>query len=257
LPLFLLNHEVLRATTNDFTSYLRRETVVPTLAASERIVSDPSNQARVEYTTQRLAIQQGSLPMQSRPTFESNLLMDNTIVISDIDEETISNNSCIFDCIAKNTNNIFAKEFFNLKKLEKHELTYFKQPFLKKIFGPVTEKDVFNKIDQIGSNYSWIIIPNTLKSLFTDSKDFVGQDYSDKKIIHNFGKYKDLNVWVNPDQKVQTIYFGKYDSLTLIINKNLKIDDLKCFNDTYQLNKSISVEYLFIENQPISSLTLN
>ena len=193
----------------------------------------------------------------TRLLIKSNLLMDNTLVISDIDEETISNNSCIFDCIAKNTNNIFAKEFFNLKKLEKHELVYFKQPFLKKVFGPVTEKDVFNKIDQIGSNYSWIIIPNDFKSLFTNNKDFISQDYSDRKIIHNFGKYKDLNVWVNPDQKVQTIYFGKYDSLTLIINKNLKIDDLKCFNDTYQLNKSISVEYLFIENQPISSLTLS
>jgi len=142
----------------------------------------------------------------TRLLIKSNLLMDNTLVISDIDEETISNNSCIFECIAKNTNNIFAKEFFNLKKLEKHELSFFKQPFLKKIFL--------------------------------------------------FGKYKDLNVWVNPDQKAQTIYFGKYDSLTLIINKNLKINDLKCFNDTYQLNKSISVEYLFIENLPISSLTL-
>jgi hypothetical protein len=192
----------------------------------------------------------------TRLLIKSNLLMDNTIVISDIDEETISNNSCIFECIAKNTNNIFAKEFFNLKKLEKHELSFFKQPFFKKIFSPVTEKDVFNKIDQIGSNYSWIIIPNIFKSFFINNKDFTTQDYSDKKIIHNFGKYKDLNVWVNPDQKAQTIYFGKYDSLTLIINKNLKINDLKCFNDTYQLNKSISVEYLFIENLPISSLTL-
>jgi hypothetical protein len=89
MPIQKLNHEVLRATTKDFTSYLRRETVVPTLAASERIVSDPSNQARVEYTTQRLAIQQGSLPMQSRPTFESNLLMDTGSRFEQLQQERV------------------------------------------------------------------------------------------------------------------------------------------------------------------------
>ena len=74
-PLPQLNREVLAATTKDFQSYLRRDMVAPTLAASQQIVSDPANQPRAEMAQQRLAIQQG-LPVQPRPTFESNLLMD-------------------------------------------------------------------------------------------------------------------------------------------------------------------------------------
>jgi hypothetical protein len=74
-PLPQLNREVLAATTKDFQSYLRRDMIAPTMAASQQIVSDPANQPRAEAAQQRLAIQQG-LPVQPRPTFESNLLMD-------------------------------------------------------------------------------------------------------------------------------------------------------------------------------------
>lgn len=75
LPLTQLNGEVAKAVTRDFSGYLRRDAAVPTLAASERIVSDPANQPRAEVAQQRLLQQQG-LPVQPRPTFESNLLMD-------------------------------------------------------------------------------------------------------------------------------------------------------------------------------------
>ncbi len=74
-PLPQLNREVLAATTKDFQSYLRRDMIAPTMAASQQIVSDPANQPRAEAAQQRLAIQQG-LPVQPRPTFEANLLMD-------------------------------------------------------------------------------------------------------------------------------------------------------------------------------------
>ena len=74
-PLPQLNREVLAATTKDFQSYLRRDMIAPTMATSQQIVSDPANQPRAEMAQQRLAIQQG-LPVQPRPTFESNLLMD-------------------------------------------------------------------------------------------------------------------------------------------------------------------------------------
>jgi hypothetical protein len=77
MPLANLNREVLSTSSQDFTGYLRRNTVAPNLAASQRIVSDPANQPRAEAASQRLAIQQGSMmPVQPRPTFENNLLMD-------------------------------------------------------------------------------------------------------------------------------------------------------------------------------------
>lgn len=75
MPIQKLNGEVMAATSRDFMSYLRRGEVAGSLAASERIVSDPSNQPRMEVAQQRLLQQQGGT-VPPRPTFESNLLMD-------------------------------------------------------------------------------------------------------------------------------------------------------------------------------------
>lgn len=75
MPIPQLNREVLNATSTDFQSYLRRDAGAMPMATSQTIVTDPANQNRIETTGQRLAYQQG-LPVQPRPTFESNLLMD-------------------------------------------------------------------------------------------------------------------------------------------------------------------------------------
>lgn len=75
MPIQKLNGEAMAATTRDFMSYLRRGEIAGSLAASERIVSDPSNQPRMEVAQQRLLQQQGGT-VPPRPTFESNLLMD-------------------------------------------------------------------------------------------------------------------------------------------------------------------------------------
>jgi hypothetical protein len=75
LPIQQLNREAITATAKDFSSYLRRNDIAPTFSAGEKIVTDPVNQPRMEVAQQRLLQQQG-LPVQPRPTFESNLLMD-------------------------------------------------------------------------------------------------------------------------------------------------------------------------------------
>jgi hypothetical protein len=75
MPLQQLNREVLTAVTRDFTSYLRRGELAPTIVASQRIVSDPANQPQTELAAQRLLQQQGAA-VPPRPTFENNLLMD-------------------------------------------------------------------------------------------------------------------------------------------------------------------------------------
>ena len=75
MPLQSLNREVVSAVGRDFTSYLRRGELAPTIVASQRIVSDPVNQPQTEIAAQRLLQQQGAA-VPPRPTFESNLLMD-------------------------------------------------------------------------------------------------------------------------------------------------------------------------------------
>jgi hypothetical protein len=75
MPLPQLNREALQSTANDFQSYLRRDAGGMPMATSQMIVTDPANQNRAESAQQRLQLQQG-LPVQPRPTFESNLLMD-------------------------------------------------------------------------------------------------------------------------------------------------------------------------------------
>lgn len=92
-PLPKLNREVLVAATKDFTGYLRRDSDMPSLATSERIVGDVSNQPRLDQAQQqRLAIQNGSanaLPVYPRPTFESNLLMDTGSRFEQMQQERI------------------------------------------------------------------------------------------------------------------------------------------------------------------------
>jgi hypothetical protein len=75
MPIQALNREVVAAVARDFTSYLRRGELAPTIVASQRIVSDPANQPQTEMAAQRLLQQQGAA-VPPRPTFESNLLMD-------------------------------------------------------------------------------------------------------------------------------------------------------------------------------------
>ncbi len=76
-PLPKLNRDVLMATTNDLMKYLRREQVVPeSVAAAATYVADTRNQPMMEMASQRLAIQQGSVTVPPRPTFEQGLLLD-------------------------------------------------------------------------------------------------------------------------------------------------------------------------------------
>ena len=88
LPIQQLNREAIAATSKDFSGYLRRNDIAPTFAAGEKIVTDPANQPRMEVAQQRLLQQQG-LPVQPRPTFESNLLMDTGSRFEQLQQERI------------------------------------------------------------------------------------------------------------------------------------------------------------------------
>ena len=50
------------------------------------------------------------------------------------------------------------------------------------------------------------------------------------------------------------IYFGNYESLTLIVDKNIDTKEIKTNSTTYTKGVSIEVNYLLIENSPITVL---
>lgn len=191
----------------------------------------------------------------TRLIIKSNDSTSLNLVISDLGEQTITQNSPLCECIARNTNNIFSKEFAKFKSI-KHEINLNKQSFFKRLFNKIKVKDVVEKIDEISITSSWAIIPKHLLYIFYSKDNFIPNESESKKIIYYFGIYKNLTVYVNPDQKESTMYFGSYESLTLIINKNLQISDVKTLSETYTETKSMCVDYLFLENKPLVSLTI-
>jgi len=192
----------------------------------------------------------------TRLLIKSNDKLNLNLIISDLDDQTITQNSPLCECIARNTNNIFSKQFLKFKSTVKHEIKFKNQGFLKSIFNKVKVSDILNKIDEISVNSSWLIIPKHLVYIFSGKNNFIPNELPEKRIIHYFGMYKNLTVYVNPDQKESTMYFGSYDCLTLIINKNLQISDIKTLSETYTETKSMCVDYLFLENKPLVSLTI-
>ena len=91
MPLQNLNREVIGATANDFTGYLRREIASPTTSRqAEILVADPRNQPQMEVAAARLAIQQG---VQPRPTFEQGLLQDTSSRFEQLQQTRITSSS--------------------------------------------------------------------------------------------------------------------------------------------------------------------
>jgi len=180
----------------------------------------------------------------------------NSIVISDIDQQTIINDKSLCECVARNTNNILSKELSKLKKVNLHKLNYFNQNFFKKVFSPTSQDKLFKQISDCSKGYSWMIIPSSLKDLFTNNKNFIKSDMGVKPIIHFIGCLDEVNVFLNPNQKESKIYFGNYESLTLIVNKNLSINEVKTNSTTYTKGISMEVNYLLIENSPLTVLEI-
>lgn len=237
------------------TNLTRLNQIIETVVVNESIGTIEVSKTIKEVDSIRQINEEISYKLKTtRLLIRSN--QEKSLVISDTDDQTITKNSKLCDCIARNTNMIFSKECSKLKNAIKYNINYFSQSLFKKIFNKTKKKDVFDLIDQIGEKYSWVAIPLQFKNLFDDDKNFFKSETEDQRIIHIYGRYKNLSIYVNVDQSQPTMYFGKYDSLTLIINKNFLISDIKTLSEIYTEGKNISIEYLFIENQPISSLTI-
>lgn len=190
----------------------------------------------------------------TRLVIKSDDNFNKNIIISDIDSETIRNNRPLCECVARNTNNIFAKEFGKLKNTIDHKITYFNQGFFKKIFYQISKRDLLEKIQELSIGYSWLVIPKKLVDFFVEVGNLEENKAKCESLIYNLGKFEDLNVYVNPNQTDSKIYFGNYESLTLIINKNLETKKIKTNSTTYTKGISMEVNYLLIENSPITVL---
>ncbi len=190
----------------------------------------------------------------TRLIIKSDDSFNKNIIISDIDSETIRNNKPLCDCVARNTNNIFAKEFSKLKNTIDHRINFFNQGFLKRIFNQTTNQDLFEKIQLLSNGHSWLIIPQKLVDFFVEIVIPQPHQTESCSLIYNLGKFDNLNVYVNPDQMESKIYFGNYESLTLIVDKNIDTKEIKTNSTTYTKGVSIEVNYLLIENSPITVL---
>jgi len=192
----------------------------------------------------------------TRLLIKSDKEFQNNIIISDVDDQVVTNNRPLCECIARNTNIIIAKEFNKLKTIDSHRFKFFSQSFFEKLFSFGKTKKLNEKILDLSTGFTWMIIPKSLTSVFTDNKNFEKNEVDCENIIHLFGKFNGINVFINPDQKENKIYFGNYESLIFIINKNLEIKDTKSLNSIFTNSTSITVHYSLIQNSPLSVLEL-
>ena len=192
----------------------------------------------------------------TRLLIKSDKDFKNSIIISDIDDQIITNNKPLCECVARNTNIIFAKEFNRLKSTEHNSMKFWNESFFSKLFSPSKEKRLESIILEMSKGFSWIIIPRSITKFFEKNTNFEKNSVECENLIHLFGKFHCLNVFVNPDQKEQKIYFGNFESLILIINKNLELKENKTISNTFINSTSMTVEYSIIEKSPIRSLEL-
>ncbi len=181
----------------------------------------------------------------------------NNVIITDLpSDQTIFTNKPICDCATRNVNTIFSNELENLKNTELHKINYFKQSFFSKIFRRMSVSQLEKEIDKLSTKSSWMIISKNLMSLFNKFKLFTENQTECDKFIHLVGKFGDINVFVNPNEKKSKIYFGNYDSLTLIANEKVSFEKVKCLSQTYPNSVEVKIDFLFIENKPLKCLDI-
>jgi hypothetical protein len=184
-----------------------------------------------------------------RLIIKSHKKHNSTVIISDLpNSKTIIDNKSICHCLSSDINNIFISELKSFKSTQKSTYRFFNQNFLTKLFKKNTKVDLVSQIINLGEDCSWAILPRFIFDIIKDSEWFDATNMVSESIIFNAGRLDDLNIYINPDEDESMIYFGNYDSITIIINKNIREDELKSASSFRKEDKSIIIEYLFIEN---------
>jgi hypothetical protein len=179
------------------------------------------------------------------------------IVISDLPRpKTISKNKPVCICASTDVNKVFISELKSFKNIQKRNFKYFNQSILKRLINPNKDSDLVKCIMDYGSDCSWIIVPTFINQILSDSEWFDSKHEISESLIYHAGHLGDLSVYVNPDEEESTVYFGNYDSITIIINKNIQLEEYKSLS--YDNSDMIMVvDYLFIERGLTKYLTFS
>jgi len=183
---------------------------------------------------------------------------NNHLVISDVPKNnTIFTNKCICECASIAVNRTFISELKSSKKIVKSTFKFFRQNLLKKIFNKNTDDNLVKSILDFGHDCSWMIVPAFIFDIIKESEWFTEFENNSKSLIRKEGKLGEINVYLNEDENDSIIYFANYDSITVVINNNIKIDSKPTVSKIYSEGKTVSVEYLFIENGLTKMLTIS
>jgi hypothetical protein len=108
----------------------------------------------------------------------------------------------------------------NFKKLTKIKLKFYKRNFLERIFFKRNYANLLKKIKSISENYSWLIIPKKYLYIIKKFDSYSENQNGHNSILNCIGKFETLNLFLNPNNEVDKLYFGNYNSATILVRRD-------------------------------------
>ena len=131
----------------------------------------------------------------------------------------------------------YITELKKFKKLEKTNFRFFKQNLIEKFFFKRKNSKLINKINEFKEKYSWIIVNKRVFKILEKSENYSENTDKDIYKVNCLGKLDLFNIYLNPDEKDDCIYFGNFQTSSLLINKN-----------TVESSTEFQLNYLFVES---------
>lgn len=184
---------------------------------------------------------------------------DNVLVISDeINISKTLNNCSLSSSISSRIDRDFISKMNSLSNLEVEKWKYFNRNIIMSILNKRTKNDLVNKIIEIGYNFNWIIISKNIFDILKTSNYFhINKDNS--QLISNVGNIRmdnsNFNVYLCNCIPDNIIYFGKNDSVSIVMNKNINIEESRSSTKDKK-TILIDIEYEFINNGLIKILNI-
>ncbi len=162
-------------------------------------------------------------------TFKKTL-NGNIIISSDVGcEKTIFNNIKIYDCVSLRINS----EFINMLSEFSRELKIgYVDRFYKFISKFSCKKCILRLIFKYSSNKDWVLIGdnNDIYDLISKCKSFEHSFIESDSNIKNIGSViiNGRKIIVYQSSNISNrIYFGKYDDVSIMISKDIKLEQIK------------------------------
>lgn len=182
---------------------------------------------------------------------------DITMIISDeVNSQTITGNKLVCECISERLNH----DFLDIVKLskDKEKWSFFNQNIIRRLFSKRSKTDLVNRIFEMGKDSNWVIITKSVYMILKKSNFFSDNTNNSDSIIKNVGQLKldqlSINVYLDSDSEENVIYFGRYDSVSIILNKNLSVKELKSTHNRKTI--AVEVDYEFLVKDSVKCLYL-